>query len=856
MRYASQQDSLAGLEEDRRGSLPRGGRRWTGSLSQRGRASRGLPQAVFKISSYSHSAGAVWDRVNYVARDGEIEVEGPNGELLDQEQLEEMVDDWDALTKEGQGRRFAMSAVVSFPKGVDEEKASEAARQFFREAFADNHDYVFAPHTDAKQFHVHVVVQARGHDGKQIRLNRDDIQDLRMLLAEKAREQGIELDASPRWARGLDTERRPGREAEGIRRRGETPRRETGEAWKPGQEQETRGADRAGAGEAWNPEKELREAGRLSLDRRMQLEALVAVRRQRWERREKVAADEYVEAAELLARKAGELGNDKGKVVALKGAAELAGAGLEAVRSAPNFSNREAAQGRVSVLVTSIERVDTSINSQIRGLGEGGAQREAITARRGLAEKISQYHQGAREQAGQERTGGQESAGAERARGAEGRGEAAGAGRACQALEYARAAAGVAGQINKLTNDQDRVAAVKEVVGLGRFGWDLAQKDKGTAEDREEARGIINRAERALRFAINRIEDPQGKREAIQARQTLYNAGVKEYREAKQETERQRRQEAERAAERGRGETAGRETGEAWNPEKELREAGRLSPDRRMQLEALVAVRRGRWERREKVAADEYVEAAELLARKIGELGTDKEKVEAVKGAAELAGRGLELVSSFQLPGLVSSIERVDKSISSQIGELGSGAEQDAAITARRGLAEKISQYHQGAREQAGRERAGGQESGRPERARGAEGRGESAGASAAAQALEYARSAAGVAGQINKLTNDQDRVAAVKEVVGLARSGWDLAEKAGGLPEEQEQARGIINRAERALRFAINRIEDPQGKREAIQARQTLYNAGVKEYREALRETERQRRQEAEREEGPERGR
>ena len=131
MRYAHQQDSLAGLEEDRRGSLPRGGRRWTGSLRQRARASRGLPQAVFKISSYSHSAGAVWDRVNYVARDGEIEVEGPNGETLDLEQLEEMVEEWSGETKEGQGRRYAMSAVVSFPQGVDQEKATEAARQFF-----------------------------------------------------------------------------------------------------------------------------------------------------------------------------------------------------------------------------------------------------------------------------------------------------------------------------------------------------------------------------------------------------------------------------------------------------------------------------------------------------------------------------------------------------------------------------------------------------------------------------------------------------------------------------------------------------------------------------------------------------
>ena len=266
MRYTD--DSLAGLEEDRRGSLPRGGRRWTGSLRQRARAARGLPQAVFKISSYSHSAGAVWDRVKYVSREGEIEAEGPNGELRDQEQLERTVEDWNRETAPRARRQYAMSAVVSFPQGVDEEKATEAARQFFRAAFADNHDYVFAAHTDAKQFHVHVVVQSAGHDGKQLRIRRDDLQDLRMLLAEKAAAQGIELDASPRWARGLDAERPASREAEGIKRRGETPRRAAGE--QAGQERtggpenggrRGRGALRAGA----NPRGRAAPVRRLSM---------------------------------------------------------------------------------------------------------------------------------------------------------------------------------------------------------------------------------------------------------------------------------------------------------------------------------------------------------------------------------------------------------------------------------------------------------------------------------------------------------------------------------------------------------------------------------------------------------------
>ena len=520
MRYTDD-DSLTGLGTAKRGSLPRGGRQWTGTLRQRAHASRGLPPVVFKISSYSHSVGAVWARVQYVSREGELEAEGPNGELLDQGQLAGMVADWDRETVEGQGRRFAMTAVVSFPQGVDEEKATEAGRQFFREAFADNHDYVFAGHTDSQNFHLHVVVQAAGHDGKQIRLNRAAIQDLRLLLAEKAHAQGIELDASPRWARGLAAQRQKGLGVEGIERRGETPV--------------------LGPGEPWTPEKELRGARRLSPDRRTQLEALVEVRRER----DPAAAPgvtplEYVRAAELLAGQIGQGEHTREQVQTMKAAAELAGRGVQlasSLRSSPNHDDREAAQARADFLVSEVERVDMSINSQIRGLGSGAEQHAAITARRGFAEKISQYHQGAREAVGQE------SAEPGRARGAEERRESAQARDACQALEYARDAAGIAGHIHTLTTDKERVGAVKAAVSLARFGWDLAHQDQGPAEDREEARHIIDRAEVALRFAIKRIEDPQVQREAIQSRQTLYTSDLKEYR-----AERRAREWAERTA--------------------------------------------------------------------------------------------------------------------------------------------------------------------------------------------------------------------------------------------------------------------------------------------------------------------
>ena len=101
-------------------------------------------------------------------------------------------------------------------------------------------------------------------------------------------------------------------------------------------------------------------------------------------------------------------------------------------------------------------------------------------------------------------------------------------------------------QLPTLATDQDRVEAVKGAVSLARFGWELAGKEQGAAEERAHAREIIDKTERALRFAINEIADPQDKRAAIQARQRLYKAGVQEYRAERREADRQRRRAAER----------------------------------------------------------------------------------------------------------------------------------------------------------------------------------------------------------------------------------------------------------------------------------------------------------------------
>ena len=367
-------DERSGLEQAGRARQHQfSGRRWfrpstrqSGHRRSQPPAGTRAPKAVFKISSYSHSGGAMWDRANYIARDGELAVEGPHGELFESlSEVEQFVAEWSTDTEDHKRRALAMSAVVSFPAGVDQEQATEASRQFFRAAFAENHDYLFAPHEDAKHFHVHVLVQTAGHDDTQLRITKAKIQELRELLAEKAAEQGIQLDASPRTARGLDAERGPSREVEGIQRRGAEPS----------------------------------QARRTALKSPTALEALAAEQAE-------AAADpgtghspalEYARAAAKLAISLTELEGDKKKVDTIHAAAALGAVGLELAQTGRDTPEQIEEAREI------VWRTQRVIHENIQGIQGGEAKREAIQANRRLSRDLTEYRHERQQRAVQER---------------------------------------------------------------------------------------------------------------------------------------------------------------------------------------------------------------------------------------------------------------------------------------------------------------------------------------------------------------------------------------------------------------------------------------------------------------------
>jgi type IV secretion system T-DNA border endonuclease VirD2 len=93
--------------------------------------------------------------------------------------------------------------VFSMPPGSDPKALRKAVRSVGQNTFPDN-EWVIGIHQDKQHPHAHMVVKMRGRKkDKKVRLNKPELYRLREVFAEAAREQGVELTASPRAARGV-----------------------------------------------------------------------------------------------------------------------------------------------------------------------------------------------------------------------------------------------------------------------------------------------------------------------------------------------------------------------------------------------------------------------------------------------------------------------------------------------------------------------------------------------------------------------------------------------------------------------------------------------------------------------------
>jgi len=173
-------------------------------LAERLRASRRVPQAIVKVTGFSHGLHQVLTQFNYISRKGSLPLEKDTGEILsERESLEELATAWSVDFDTRIRSRDTASIVFSMPRGSNVEALRRAVRAVGARAFPD-HEWVFGIHQDRDYPHAHMIVKMRGREGeKKLRLRKPDLYRLREMYAEAAREEGVQLAVSPRAARGV-----------------------------------------------------------------------------------------------------------------------------------------------------------------------------------------------------------------------------------------------------------------------------------------------------------------------------------------------------------------------------------------------------------------------------------------------------------------------------------------------------------------------------------------------------------------------------------------------------------------------------------------------------------------------------
>ena len=165
------------------------------------------PQVMVKITGGNHSKPQMKAHIDYISRNGNVELENENGEIisgkLSQDEINQRWGDDDLLNEEGQSKfKQNYHIVFSMPEGTDRTAFSVATKETIHKLFGENHQFFMAQHDDTDKPHIHVCVKAIGFDGRRLSTHKADLQEWREVYAETLREHGIQAEATKRVVRG------------------------------------------------------------------------------------------------------------------------------------------------------------------------------------------------------------------------------------------------------------------------------------------------------------------------------------------------------------------------------------------------------------------------------------------------------------------------------------------------------------------------------------------------------------------------------------------------------------------------------------------------------------------------------
>lgn len=172
------------------------------------RIARRVPEVMVKITGRTRDGGHLGAHLCYISRNGEVPLEGPDGErLASREEVRGIARDWmkevEADPRPRKDGSVSLSIVLSMPPGTEPFRMHDASRAFAARTFGETNPYVFAFHTDERHPHVHLTVRTLAHDGRKLNPRKADLERWRQTFAAALRERGVEAEATPRRARGV-----------------------------------------------------------------------------------------------------------------------------------------------------------------------------------------------------------------------------------------------------------------------------------------------------------------------------------------------------------------------------------------------------------------------------------------------------------------------------------------------------------------------------------------------------------------------------------------------------------------------------------------------------------------------------
>jgi hypothetical protein len=181
------------------------------------------PEVMVKVvNNGSNSLAGVGGHIGYIGRQGAVELETDEGEVLQGPEVgKTLLEDWNldliqqrnkvnlTANKPKQPPRLVYKLIFSMPAGTPPEKVQAAVRTFAREEFALKHRYVMALHTDEPHPHVHLVLKATSDDGQRLYLRKATLRQWRAGFAHQLRALGVAANATPRYVRGEITPQKP-----------------------------------------------------------------------------------------------------------------------------------------------------------------------------------------------------------------------------------------------------------------------------------------------------------------------------------------------------------------------------------------------------------------------------------------------------------------------------------------------------------------------------------------------------------------------------------------------------------------------------------------------------------------------